>query len=207
MCTVSSLSPGDEVFQRFLTSVGRLIPDQGEDKTRIRSLSPNEVSVALWIDVQEFSLLLGADLEKRGWVTILEGEAHPAGKASAYKIPHHGSENADLPAVWDRMLENNPVAVLTPWRRGSKALPTTQDVERILKATPHAWITNKGSSGQSNNHENRAVAKTLRESRVHIRRPAGDKSMVRLRRLIDDSAAQWEVERFGDACRLVDYVA
>ena len=105
---------------------------------------------------------LGADPEKQGWSAILEGGARPAGKASAYKIPHHGAGNADLPAVWDQMLENGPVAVLTPWRRGSRALPTTQDVERISKATPHARITNKGPSGKSNvGHEDRTVEKNI----------------------------------------------
>ena len=146
MCTISSLSPGDEVFQRFLTSVAQLIPGQGENKSRIRSLSPNEVAVALWIDVREFFLLLGADLEKRGWVAVLESEARPAGKASVFKVPHHGSENANEPAVWDQMLEDEPVAVLSPWRRGRGVLPTTPDVARILRATPNAWITSKGAS-------------------------------------------------------------
>ena len=206
-CTISSLSPGDEVFQRFLTSVGRLIPGQGENKTRIRSLSPNEVAVALWVDVQEFSLLLGADLEKRGWVAILKGETRPAGKASAFKIPHHGSENANLPAVWDQMLETDPVSVLTPWRRGGRFLPTTRDVERILNATSNAWITNKGLSGQTNvRHENRAVEKTLRESGVRIRRLASDRGLVQLRRP-NDSDGRWTVETFGSACRLDDYAA
>ena len=71
-CTISSLSPGDEVFQRFLTSVRGLIPKQGGNKTRIRSLSPNEAAVALWVDTGDFTLLLGADLEKSGWVAVVE---------------------------------------------------------------------------------------------------------------------------------------
>lgn len=37
-----------------------------------------------------------------------------AGTASAFKLPHHGSANADEPGIRERMLEPAPVAVLTP---------------------------------------------------------------------------------------------
>ena len=106
-CTISSLSPGDGVFQRFLASVGRLIPRQGGNKTRIQSLSPNEVAVALWVECGGNSLLLGADLERRGWAAILGDTDRPTGKASVFKIPHHGSAGANEPAVWEHMLRLN----------------------------------------------------------------------------------------------------
>lgn len=206
-CTISSLSPDDAVFQKFLISIERLLPNQGKSKTRIPSLTPNEAAVALWVDVQEFSLLLGADLEKRGWVTILKSEARPTGRAAVFKIPHHGSKSADEPAVRAWMLEAEPLAVLTPWRRGRSVLPTKQDVKRIENATSNAWITSKCLSGQPDfKHENRAVEKALRESGARIRRLARDSGAVRLRRFID-ADDQWKVETFGSAGRLSDYVA
>lgn len=206
-CQIWSLSPSDDVFQTFLRSVGDLIPREGGNKTRISSLSPNKAAVVLWVEGGQFSLLLGADMERQGWVAILGDAARPTGQASVFKIPHHGSENANEPAVWERMLEERPVAVLTPWRRGGRALPTKPDAERILRATPNAWITDKGLSGRDNfRHENRTVEKTLRESGARIRRLAGDRGLVRLRRLID-SDDRWAVETFGGACCLVDYAA
>jgi hypothetical protein len=205
-CKIWSLSPGDDVFQRFLRSVGELIPRQGKNKTRIPSLSPNEAAVVLWVDAGEFSLLLGADLERKGWTAILDNAVSPDGRASAFKIPHHGARNADKPAVWERMLEAEPVAVLTPWRVGGHSLPTVRDAKRILVATPSAYITSKGLPGPRSSHQKQAVERTLRDTGAHLRRLGGRRSSVRLRRPRSQST-QWMVEMFGDACHLADYAA
>jgi len=204
-CTISSLSPGDGAFQRFLASVGGLIPGRGENKKRIRSFSPNEVAVALWVECGGSSLLLGADLDRKGWVAILADADRPPGRASVYKIPHHGSSNADEPAVWERMLEDEPAAVLSPWRRGRGALPTRRDTDRILGAVRNVWITDSGAAGEATfRHGNSAVERTLRESGVRIRRLADDAGMIRLRRRLG-STGDWKVRKFGNACHLRDY--
>ena len=207
-CKVWSLSPGDDVFQRFLRSVGGLIPSKGKSKTRIPDLSPNEAAVALWIDTRHFALLLGADLEKHGWVTIVKSSGRPAGRASVFKVPHHGSESADEPAVWRKMLESNPVAVLTPWRRGGRVLPSGRDAERILAATSCAYVSNAnaGSPRSGFDHGNKAVARTLRESGARFRRPSFRAGSLRLRRPLD-ARTPWTVELFGDACHLEHYAA
>lgn len=206
-CEVWSLSPGDRVFQAFLWRVGASSPRTGGNKTRLPDLSPNETAVVLWLESRGCSLLLGADLDRHGWVAIVDDAARRAGAASVFKVPHHGSEHANESTVWDQMLKDEPVAILTPWRRGRGVLPATRDVQRILRCTSNAWITNKGWSGKSDvRHENRAVAKTLRESGVRIRRLARDSGFVRLRRSIgaDD---RWTVETFGNACHLSDHAA
>lgn len=205
--TITSLSPTDDVFQRFLAFIGQQLPSVGTSKTRIQSLSPNDVAVALWVDVQYFSLLLGADLEKRGWVSVLSDQL-PNGRASAFKIPHHGSRNAHEPEVWQRMVTSDPIAVVTPWRRGGKALPTRQDVERILALAPSAFCSS-GSVGMPRSrsiHANRAVSRTLRESGVRLRSLTGSTSAVRLRRPIG-SETHWSVTLLGNACRLNDFAA
>ena len=144
-CRFWSLSPGDDVFQRFLEGVEETIPGQGSNKGRIKSLSPNEAAVALWVDVEDFALLLGADLDRRGWVTVVCDSERPAGRASVFKVPHHGSQDADESAVWKRMLESDPFAILTPWRRGGRALPTLGDVNRLRTSTPNGYVTSAGS--------------------------------------------------------------
>ena len=207
-CDIWSLSPSDKVFQHFLRSVGRLIPDQGENKTRIPSFSPNEVAVALWIDTGNFKLLLGADLERRGWVAILGSQARPAGQASVFKIPHHGSQNADEPAVWRTMLELNPAAILSPWHRGGRILPKQDDIERILATTPNAYASSAAprSPRSGRNHANRMVAKTLAESDTRFRPLTSRASSIQLRRTLS-SGTQWSVELFGDACHLTALTA
>ena len=204
-CRLWALSPSDQVFQKFLRAVGGLVPRVGGDKRRIPSLSPNEVAVVLWAECGESALLLGSDMERQGWVAIVEDSARPPTKASVFKVPHHGSGNAHVPAVWEQMLELEPVAVLAPWRRGRGSLPSAQDAERILRATPHAWITS-GTKPAPFRHAMKAVEETLRESGVRVRRLVGDESRVRLRRSMG-SDQRWTVEAFGSAGRLLDYAA
>ena len=44
-------------------------------------------------------------------------------------------------SVWKRMLDSNPFAVLTPWRKGSHTLPSQHDVRRILSFTTNAYAS------------------------------------------------------------------
>lgn len=202
-CTVSSLSPGDGVFQKFLMLIADQVSHSGEPKRRAGRLSPNDVAVALWIDAVEFSVILGADLERSGWSAILAGGVRPAGKASAFKIPHHGSKDADEPGVWSQMLEPDPVAILTPWHKGGHHLPEEADVNRILATTPHAYASSTPNTTQSSTprHKNKMVARTLRESSVRTRPLSAQHGMVRLRRRVAPQTP-WTVDVFGDACHL-----
>ena len=204
-CEVWSLSPSDRAFADFLRSVGNLLPDHGQSKGRIPALAPNTASVVLWIGIGDAVVLLGADMEKPGWLEILQGTTRPADKASVFKIPHHGSADADEPAVWQKMLDDKPLAVLTPWRRGGHALPKTSDVKRILSCTPRAYATARnGSLSSPSGRRNRTVNRTVRESGIRLRQIALSPGAVRLRRDMEENA-QWRVETFGAACELQDF--
>ena len=201
-CEIWSLSPGDASFRGFLESIGRLLPGAGQAKNRIPSLSPNQVAVALWIEVGDVAVLLGSDLEKQGWIEILESTARPAGKASAFKVPHHGSKSAHAQGVWSRMLDPEPFAVLTPWHRGGGALPTQDDVRRILSNTPNAYATaDIGASPRVRARTNKTVDRTIRESGISLRSLPASSGAIRLRRPCG-SGVQWSVEKFGSARHL-----
>ena len=118
----------------LLEKCWKVAAERRESKRRIPSISPNDVAVALWIKVADVVVLLGSDLEKRGWVEVLQSKTRPEEKASAFKIPHHGSENAHEPDVWKRMLEPDAHAVLTPWSKGGRTLPSKRDAQRILSS-------------------------------------------------------------------------
>ena len=203
-CEIWSLSPNDTNFLHFLKTIAGLLPEVGKSKTRIPSLSPNDVAVALWVRVDDVAVLLGSDLEKRGWVDILQNAARPNGKASAFKVSHHGSENAHEPGVWKRMLAPDPFAVLTPWRKGSRSLPNQHDVQRILSDTTNAYATARiGSSARAPVRRSSMVQRTIRESGVALRRLAMSPGAVRLRRPIG-LRTRWNVETLGSACHLKD---
>ena len=200
-CEVWSLSPSSTVFQEFLLRVGSLMPIEGQTKRRQPAFSANHVAVALWVSSGDVSLLLGSDLEKPGWGRVVQSSARPQDKASVYKVAHHGSKNADLPEVWSSMLVPDPWAVLTPWRRGGRELPTESDVRRILSYTNNAYATAKTNQIQSSAKiRNQAVRKTVREAGIRIRDLNLRPGAVRLRK--SKAQADWTLEMFGSAYHL-----
>ena len=204
-CEVWSLSPSDAEFQGFLGAIGNLVSREGQAKMRIPDPSPNTVAVALWIEVNEIAVLLGSDLERRGWVEIVKNTERPLGQASAFKVAHHGSMSADLPEVWRHMLSADPVAVLTPWHRGGRVLPSQHDIDRILSNTSGAYASaRRNSLAVSSARRDPMVDRTVRESGVSLRRTAMSPGAVRLRRPIDGSDP-WQIKLIGAACRLRDF--
>ena len=203
-CEIWSLSPDDAAFRNFLRSVRSLFPAAGRAKARVPSVSPNDMSVVLWIAIGNMAVLLGSDLETRGWLAILRSEERPASKASVFKVPHHGSEGAHEPEVWKQMLDRNPFAVLTPWQRGNRSLPTPSDVQRILAHTRHVYSTTSGGLRRRTRRRENMVDRSIRESGIRLRRLEMPSHAIRLRRPIG-SWERWKVETFGTACRLEDF--
>ena len=205
-CEIWSLSPSDAAFQSFLESVGALFPREGQAKSRIPSITPNEFSVVLWINIEDVVVLLGSDLEQAGWIEILDSEERPTGEASTFKVPHHGSEGADEPRVWKKMLASDPYALVTPWQRGNRALPGERDVQRILSNSRNAYASAKGDrSPRSPGYANRTVSRTIRSTGIKLREMDISPGGIRLRRSVN-SSQKWQVETFGTACHLKDFV-
>ncbi len=205
-CKVWTLSPSDNVIDKFIKSMGDMVYGRGRTK-RSSPNDPNDIAVVLLVETEKFSLLLGADLERRGWATILEDISDRTAKASVFKVPHHGSEGADHPGVWAQLLESNPVAVLAPWRNGGRTLPSNQDIERISSYTKKAYITSasKPPSAKVSNRYGKVVERMFRRSEIRIRTVAPNESSVRLRRRLG-SQSSWKVETFGNACNLKDII-
>lgn len=206
VCEIWSLSPDDSHFHSFLKTIGALLPEQGEGKKRIPGLSPNEVAVVLWIRAGDVTVLLGSDLEQHCWIDILQGTQRPDGRASMFKVPHHGSKSADEPDVWQLLLDPDPFALLTPWRRGNGVLPQRRDVQRILSYTKNVYSTARSdSTGQPHKVRSAAVEKTIRSAGVRLRQMVTAPNAVRLRRPFG-TGARWGVEKFGTACHLEDFL-
>ena len=205
-CEIWSLSPSDKAFGAFLQQVGSLLPRELEAKRWIPSLTPNEAAVVLLISLEDTTILLGADLERRGWLEMLETYDHRQGKASVFKLPHHGSQDAHEDRVWKEMLSRDPIATLTPWRRGGRELPKETDIDRILSFAGEAYVTasRQDLTSKSVRGRSKAVERTIRESGARIRSVARPGGMIRLRKKAD-SSADWNVDVFGSACRLEHY--
>jgi beta-lactamase superfamily II metal-dependent hydrolase len=96
------LSPSDASLVLAHRNIATLLPQPKTTKLHIPALTPNHAAVVLWINIGEAFILLGSDLEETGnpdmgWSVILGSRTDPMGKASIFKIPHHGSSTADHP--------------------------------------------------------------------------------------------------------------
>jgi Metallo-beta-lactamase superfamily len=142
-CEVTALSPSSKAFKRAMRSLRKAVP-LADVASTIRLPDANDFAVAMWIEAGDKRLLLGADLPKGpqgfGWHAVLAGP-RPHGKASVYKVSHHGSVTGHRPGVWSELLIKKPVALLTPYRAGSKTVPNESERQQICSLTNRAYIT------------------------------------------------------------------
>lgn len=146
--SITALSPSDSTLALAHAEIAKLIPKAGELQQRITGITPNHTSVVLWVEAGPLRALLGADLLHKthpgeGWNAVLA--SHTGRYVSGFfKVPHHGSANADCPEVWARMLTKNPIAVVTPFN--SASLPKDGDLHRLASRTTNLYCTAKGTT-------------------------------------------------------------
>ena len=207
-CVILSLSPSDRAYNEFLQRIGQLVPRENEAKKRVPPLMPNDAAVVLLVSIGNTTILLGADLERKGWLEVLDVYSQPDRKSTVFKVPHHGSQDAHEDRVWNEILDEDPITALTPWRRGGRELPTNNDASRILGFSKRAYVTANRSTAmgtRSRRRSDNSVEKTIRETGATIKIVGHSSGMVRLRKK-GDSQADWNIENVGSACRLVEYI-
>ena len=142
-----ALSPSDGQFADFLRRIGKFAQEkERQPKTRIAEPSKNDLSVAMLLTIGDQAVLLGADLENssdssKGWQAVVNGRKGRGPLAHLYKVPHHGSQGAHNDEVWREMLAQRTWAVVTPWRRGGRSLPTDADKRRLSALAHRSYLT------------------------------------------------------------------
>lgn len=206
-CSVYTLSPSDKQVDFFLRSIAKLFPNE---VTKYRATQPddNHQCIVTWIEIGEHSILLGGDLIETadpdsGWSVIVKSKERPQRNAAIFKVPHHGSENAHNDNVWSKMLSTQPYAIVTPYNRGKKKIPTPSDVVRIEAYTSNGYATAKLSSSKSTVNRPAAVERTIKETVGKIRKIQPNTGLVRLRNSLS-GPHDWSVELFGSACKVAD---
>jgi hypothetical protein len=203
--SVYALSPSNQRIREFLARASTSMPALNATRTRMGDISPNAIAVAIFIDLGSDAVLLGADVEETpggAWSTIVvSSEAMRGHQSSVYKVAHHGSETGECPAIWETLLFPTPFAILTPYSRGSKPLPSDEMVERVLRRTPHAYSTARLTSTAPRRRDI-SVERTLREYGWKVRAVEPKPGQVRLRRCLGDQRGQWSVELRGNATHL-----
>jgi hypothetical protein len=199
---VQAVSPSPATVTHAMADVASKIMTTGGVR-RFRHLSPNDLSVAVHVQVGGLSLLLGSDLENTddaafGWKAVLVSPSLPSGKSQVFKVAHHGSPNADHINVWSTLLGNDPVSVVTPYTRLSQPLPSESDIERIKQYTRNLFCTTWPPSAKPPRRPGvDKLVETATKKRWAMNRKPG---FVRIR--IDLSAQQIaspEVQTFGSA--------
>lgn len=204
--SVYSLSPSNEDCLRAIAAFLERYPSEGGVRNDIALPDVNRASVAIWIKIGTTRILLGADVESSsdastGWRAVLEDSQETSGKASVFKIPHHGAASGHADNVWNSLLVKDAYSITTPFMRGRIKLPTDSDIKRILRSTKNAYITGL-PVGKPFKPKNQLAARFMSRSTRFVRtlnRPWGH---IRLRRRISDSGREWKVELFGAAVKL-----
>lgn len=201
---VHALSPSSQTVTNSLGRIARLIPQVGRTIRRFPSFAPNDLSVVLLVKSPGTHFLLGGDLEVsgdnlRGWQAVITSQQRPNVLSSAYKVAHHGSDGADLEAIWSSLLLPNPYAFLTPYAKGSRPRPDPDDVQRIKNRTNRVYCTVWPPTAQPPGRSvDRIVNAIARRRRAVSQRPGH----IRLRVPLNGSPNDIRVELFDNSRRL-----
>jgi hypothetical protein len=179
---VFSLSPAEGVFNLAQAELQSALSAIQAGHRPVQQ-GPNQLCVVLWLRVGMLNVLLGADLEHvsgatEGWKAIIGSRERPQGKAGFFKVPHHGSDNADCPECWTELLLGQPFAIMTTY--ASSRLPRPADIARLRSRTEQLFLTSDPARYGLPRRPN-AVEKTLRELTTRRRALSGRMGHVRLR--------------------------
>ena len=199
---VFALSPSDAAVVQATVAFRELMPTAGPVR-RVASPTPNHASVALWIEIGDHRVLLGADLERTsnprtGWSAILASSLVVSGRAGVFKVPHHGSESAHHDDVWSSLLSHEPLAALTPFMSGDRSLPTSSDLIRLRRLTPHVYVTAPPRRKRQRWRE-KMVREFVEQATRSIWYAKSGWGQVRFRTDIGQPDAAWRVRLLGDA--------
>ena len=199
---VISLSPSDESIRLFDYEVSRLIDDYGSPSAKLLQ-TQNQKSVVLLLKLGTHRAILGSDLEvtgsnKTGWECVLANSNTIDGKASYFKIPHHGSKNGYHIDIWNSLLTTHPEATLTPWNKNKK-LPVAEMVEKYKGHTPNLYITSNISPTKAKRRDP-DMEKVINRFNSSIREVRFYRGMIRSR--IKVAASKWTTVLFDSAAKL-----
>lgn len=194
---VWALSPSDLAVTRSKQAFASLAAAAGETPS-IPQHDPNELAVAVWVEVGDIRMLLGSDLttgpQGCGWKRVISAALTRGQKASVYKVAHHGDPKADYPLIWTELLEGQPIAIVAPFRPSNR--PKPEDLARLCQRTSATYITAKPRRGVSTGAA-RTTAALLSTLASNVREPDQHAGHVRLRR--SAGSPTWEVEVFPPA--------
>ncbi|SDT89625.1 MBL fold metallo-hydrolase [Desulfobacula phenolica] len=170
---IRALSPSSKSYHDALQLFASLLPKAKDLRNIIPAPKQNDNAIVLWVQINDICLLLGSDLEetkeqRTGWTAIVNSKQRPQRKASIFKIPHHGSENGHSDDVWEKMVNTQPVCLLTSKIGGRGSIPKESDIERIKAISPVLFCTKvpKGKKPKRENTVEKMLKATVKERHI-----------------------------------------
>lgn len=197
-----ALSPCDTMIAESLITVSAMLPTAYSIRRPIVA-KDNHVSVAMLFKVGSHAILLGSDLEEhgsktKGWSTIVSGNCRPQIKSSLYKVAHHGSETGEYSGIWDDLLIEKPISLLTPFSKLSDPLPRAPDRDRIKSRSSVAVLTADAKAARVNRSS--ALKKILKKNNLRVLHPSFGAVRCRIDSTVPGSS--WSIEKSTDAINL-----
>lgn len=205
---IKALSPSGHSITLAINNVRELIDVKlNEPCDVLPQLKKNYASIVLFCKLKGTCILLGSDIEvgnlKHGWLKIVnDTDVCPREKSELYKVAHHGSKTGHLDKVWNDLLIDNPLSVLTPWHCADNSLPQKVDIERINNKTDHAYITATPKRYKKAKFSDSVVRKEIEKMVLDIKKLKLDFGIVQMRKHSLDS--DWKIELHNDAIKLSD---
>jgi len=134
-----ALSPSSNVALDALSAASVAALEAAETGDSVVEPTPNAASVALLIRCAAGDILLGADLERNGWQMALNAVCAQGLLARMFKVPHHGSVDADDEMVWAHLTPDAVYAV-TRFNNGARSIPSAGDRLRMRLRNPAGHV-------------------------------------------------------------------
>lgn len=191
--TVRALAPTPQAVSHAENDiVSRLLP-LAKKRLSFGKFTSNRGSIVVVADMPGDSVLLGGDLEEAGsrgsgWSAVIARLQSGHTRGSVFKVPHHGSANADHDGQWTQLLTSQPISICTSY--APSRLPRLADISRILSRSARCYIAGMGDEYHA--PLGRAERNAMAKDHVTIERPRKF-GHVRLRQQVP-SASGWSVE-------------
>lgn len=202
---LTALSPNDATINYFQqTQLKELYSVTGGIEQSIAKPEPNLQSIVSFVTIEDFGVLLGADLEvtkdvELGWSGVLQSKMITR-KADIFKVPHHGSENGFDKQIWDELLTPNPHLSITPIKTGKTVLPTQTMINKLLNYSTNSHATANPYVDNALKH-NHKIRKAIKSTGLKINKLSYEYGHIRFRKDFNKNEPL-SCELFGTALHL-----
>lgn len=200
---IMSHAPSNHIMAMFLDDISRIDITQPLSTPEI---GRNQVSAVYTIQIGPESILLGGDLphaeaSTHGWRAILNINRYALPKSNIFKVPHHGSTSSYHPDIWNKLTNDNPIAILTPKLSCRNSPPTESGIAQIAKHTPSIYCTCQPKCHKPHKIQNN-LEKVIQKAIVERRRITGKMGHICVRFPLTCKPSDAHVSLYNSACKL-----